>query len=109
MAVATTVLIRSLARAQHYSLSQHAEEERQAEQIRLSEIESALREAEIIEHYPGDVRGPSCLALGFAGSCPLHLVCAVKDAPRELLLITVYDPSLQPQRWEADFRRRRTT
>ncbi len=75
----------------------------------MAELETALSAAEIIERYPDDPRGPSCLVLGYAGRRPLHAVCAVKDQPREILLITVYDPRRQPERWSVDFRARRKT
>ena len=67
----------------------------------------ALRNCEVIEDYPEDPRGHSCLGLGLADTRPVHAVCAIEDDPRELLLITVYDPSQRPERWEAGFRRRR--
>ncbi len=67
----------------------------------------ALSNAEIIEDYPEDPRGHSCLVLGFAARRPVHVVCTIKDNPRELLLITMYDPSLRPEKWEAGFRERR--
>jgi hypothetical protein len=66
-------------------------------------------DAEILEEYPYDPRRPSRLVLGFADDRPIHAVCAVKDQPREILLITVYDPSRQPGRWSVDFRTRRKT
>ena len=62
---------------------------------------------EIIEQYPDDLRGPSCLVVGFSGNRPVHAVCAVKTDPKELLLITVYDPSKRPEKWTAGYRRRK--
>jgi len=88
-------------------LTVHAERERQADKITISELEAALCICEVIEDYPEDPRGHSCLGLGFADTRPVHAVCAIKDDPRELLLITVYDPSQRPEKWEAGFRRRR--
>lgn len=78
-------------------MSGHAEREREAEQITKQEIEEALLsyEAEIIEDYPNDPRGPSCLVLGFtAQRKPLH---AVLGLMQELIVITVYRPS--PNEW----------
>ena len=60
----------------------------------------------MIEEYPNDPRGPSCLVLGFAGKRPIHSVCAVKTDPEEVLIVTVYDPSKRPEKWTADYRRR---
>ena len=50
---------------------------------------------------------PSCLVLGFCGPKPVHVVCAIKNDPEELLLITVYDPSKRPDKWSEDYRNRR--
>jgi hypothetical protein len=103
----TTELIHSLASAGRYVLSIHAEHERQSDKISTAELEAALRDCEIIEDYPEDTRGHSCLTLGLAQSRPIHTVCTIKDSPREILLITVYDPTLRPDKWEPDFRHRR--
>jgi Domain of unknown function (DUF4258) len=107
VAAPTTDLIRSFAKLRQYVLSAHAERERQTERITTAELEAVLKSCEILEDYPDDPRGHSCLVLGFANARPIHAVCAAKDNPREVLLITVYDPSLRPERWDATFRRRR--
>ncbi|MEK6815765.1 MAG: DUF4258 domain-containing protein [Nitrospirota bacterium] len=100
--------IRKLVAAGQYTLSKHAEREREADRITIEELEKALAGCEVIEDCPDDPRGASFLALGFAGSRPVHAVCALKQDPGELLLITVYDPSKSPERWAEGFRRRRT-
>ena len=99
--------IRRLIAEGRYSYSRHAERERQADMILTREIEEALRNCEIIEDYPDDPRGPSCLILGFSGQRPLHAVCCIKRNPEEVLLITVYDPSMHAARWMDRYRRRR--
>ena len=107
VAAPTAESIRALAQAGRYTLTIHAERERQADKITVAELETALKSCDLIEDYPKDARGHSCLALGFAGTRPVHAVCTIKHAPRELLLITVYDPSLRPEKWDVGFRRRR--
>lgn len=59
--------IMSLISQKDYRLTLHAEFERDADQITVEEIEEALfsPEAKIIEDYPNDPRGHSCLVLGF--------------------------------------------
>jgi Domain of unknown function (DUF4258) len=99
--------IRSLVRAEKYEFSKHAEREREADQITMRELEQALFRCDIIEDYPNDPRGPSCLALGFAGVRPVHAVCAIKNDPEELLIITVYDPSKRAEKWTDNFRERK--
>ena len=79
--------IHRLIQAGKYVYSRHAERERQADAIPVATLEAALLRCEVIEEYPTDPRGPSCLVLGFAGPRPIHAVCAVKESPEELLLI----------------------
>lgn len=99
--------IRSLVQDGHYEFSIHAEKERQADRIAVFELEVALTSCELVEDYPNDPRGPSCLVLGICGGRPLHVVCAMKESPREVLLITVYDPSKRPDKWTDNYRKRR--
>ena len=99
--------IQELIRAGEYEFSLHAERERQADKITTEELEEALTTCEIIEDYPDDPRGASCLVLGFAAERPVHAVCALKRDPEEVFLITVYDPSLRPEKWADNYRRRR--
>ena len=57
---------------------------------------------EIIEDYPGDPRGHSCLIRGEARRRVLHIVCTI-DEP--IFLITCYEPD--PRLWDPGFRSRR--
>lgn len=99
--------IRRLVREGKYEFSKHAERERQADMIPTRELEEAMGSCKIIEDYPEDPRGPSCLVLGFSGHRPVHAVCSVKRDPEELFLITVYDPSRRPEHWTDQYKRRR--
>jgi len=81
----------------------HTEKLRQRK-IEISELEKAILSGEVIEDYPTDPRGPSCLILGYAQrDRPLHIVCGIMEA--ELLVITAYEPGLEE--WEADWKTRR--
>lgn len=72
--------------------------------ITTTEIETVVMTGELIESYPEDVRGQSCLMLGFGeNSRPIHVVCAPKD--EYLAIITAYLPD--PSKWSSNFRRRR--
>lgn len=90
----------------NYRLSLHAEDERAAEEtgfIERREIAEAIERGEIIENYPDDMRGPSCLLYGrTAAGRPLHLVCTT-SRPR-LIIITVYEPT--PPAWTTPRERR---
>ncbi len=99
--------IRELVVQGMYEFTKHAEKERQMDMIYVWELETALRNCDIIENYPNDPRGASCLVLGFCGARPVHAVCTINHDPEELLLITVYDPSKRPDKWTQDYRKRR--
>ena len=59
----------------------------------------------IIEPYPNDPRGASCLILGFTSQGRhLHIVCG-KLEEDEILIITAYEPNLHE--WEKDWKTRR--
>ena len=61
-------------------------------QIRVQEIREAIDECEIIEDYPNDKYGPSCLILGFTRSRrPLHIQCSYPSRPI-VKIITLYEP-----------------
>lgn len=73
-----------------YVYSQHAEIERQADDLTFGQVEQALLDAEILEQYPDTGRGESCLVVGFAGEVPVHAVCGWRGD--KIALITVYVP-----------------
>ncbi|MBI3962974.1 MAG: DUF4258 domain-containing protein [Deinococcus sp.] len=74
-----------------YEYSVHAEAERQAERPRVQDVENALLNGDVLEDYPHDPRGPSCLVLGFSGRKPVHIVCGHTSLGK-LRVITVYIP-----------------
>jgi hypothetical protein len=97
--------IQSKARASLFELTKHAVDQAILRHILVEELREAITNGEIIEDYPEDKYGPSCLILGFTGAGrPLHIQCS--HPSRDLLkIITVYEPD--PAQW-ADFRVRRT-
>jgi len=71
--------------------------------ITSKEVERAVTAGEIVEDYPGDIRGHSCLLLGFGEEGrPIHVLCSPKD--EYVAVITAYVPD--PTRWSPDFKRR---
>ncbi len=76
-----------------YEISLHAEKERYAEDIMISDLENAIFSGEILEDYPDDPRGPSCLILGYLHNRPTHIVCG-ESAAGWMRIITVYIPKL---------------
>ena len=72
-------------------ISDHADEEAEADELTLEEIIFSVHNGEIIENYPNDRPFPSCLAFGttFSGE-PVHSVWAYNDKNQWVILITVY-------------------
>ena len=67
------------------------------------EIRRVISEGEIIEDYPDDVRGHSCLLLGWGeNDRVIHVVCAPKED--YLTIITAYPPD--PDEWTNGFKER---
>ena len=89
-----------------YEFSKHAVDQTIIRGISVSELEQAVsNRSEVIEDYPNDKYGPSCLILGFtlAGRA-IHVQCSYP--PRPLVkIITLYEPD--PDLW-FDFRIRKT-
>ena len=87
--------IREKVRSQEYDLSSHAHRERQEEQISIAEIEQVLLAGDIIEKYPNDPRGESCLIGAKVENKPLHVICGMRG--ERLLIVTTYRP--KPPVW----------
>ncbi len=85
--------IRGKITAGEYEISYHAEKERYAEEILISDVETAILNGEILEDYPNDPRGPSCLVLGHSQDRPIHIVCGFTPL-KWVRIITVYLPKL---------------
>ncbi|MDE2058980.1 MAG: DUF4258 domain-containing protein [candidate division NC10 bacterium] len=100
----TVEFIREKVEQREFLLSFHAHQERQEEAIETAEIREALLDAEILESYPEDPRGASCLALGFSKGQPIHVVCG-RSKSDWLLIITVYIP--REPKWRDPRTRRR--
>jgi hypothetical protein len=73
--------------------------------ITTDEVRTVIEHGELVEDYPDDSRGHSCLMLGFGeNGRPIHVVCAPKD--EYLAIITAYLPD--PHEWADGFRQRRS-
>lgn len=98
--------IREQVRANKYEFSMHAEREREDEHILVRDLETSALSGELLEDYPDDPRGHSCLVLGFSQSGrAVHSVWGLLPDGR-VRVITVYVPS--PPRWvDARTRRKR--
>ena len=90
---------------EQFEFSKHAVDQSILRQIRVQEIREAITNGQVIEDYPEDKYGPSCLIAGSTqAQSPIHVQCSYPT--RSLIkVITVYEPN--PQRWNQDFTQRR--
>lgn len=97
--------IRKNIRIGNYRLTIHAFERCVERYISPEEVKLVILNGEIIEEYPKDKYGPSCLIYGITeGRKILHIQCSLDP----VWVITAYDPTLNPDEWESNFKRRRT-
>ena len=96
--------IRKKVVAEQFEFSKHAVDQSILRRISVQEVREAITRGEVIEDYPDDKYGPSCLVYGrTAGRRPIHIQCSYPSRPL-VKVITVYEPD--PERW-IDFKERR--
>lgn len=80
-----------------FEFSQHATDQSIIRHINVQEVREAIEDSEMIEDYPDDKYGPSCLLFGFTQSRrPLHVQCSYPS--RSLVkIVTLYEPD--PLQW----------
>ncbi len=71
--------------------------------ITAEEIKNVVHYGTVIETYPDDPRGESCLMLYVNKKRAIHVVCAPKKD--YLAIITAYIPD--PKQWSSDFKVRK--
>jgi hypothetical protein len=84
--------IREKVLANAFEFSQHAVDQAILRRMSVQEIREAIGTGKVIEDYPDDKYGPSCLVLGFAvDGKAIHIQC---NYPARTLvkIITVYEP-----------------
>ena len=87
-----------------FEFSKHATDQSILREISVQEIREAVSVGEVIEDYPDDKYGPSCLIFGLTtANRPLHLQCT-HPSQATIKVITIYEPD--PAEWIA-FRSRR--
>lgn len=97
--------IRAKIQAGQFEFSKHAVDQSILRVVNVQEMHEAVANGEIIEDYPEDKYGPSCLILGFTqAGRPPHIQCSYPSRPL-VKIITLYEPD--PAQW-IDFRVRRT-
>lgn len=77
-----------------FEFSKHAVDQSLLRHISVQEVREAMDTGEIIEDYPNDKYGPSCLIFGWTTTNrPLHLQCSYPSRPL-LKIITLYEPDV---------------
>jgi len=96
------ILIQDKVLKREYSWRQHAIERSIERKIAEEDMAEVILNGEIIEEYPEDKYGPSCLIFGRTRQGrPIHVQCSL---PPEVWIITLYEPD--PNEW-LDFSKRR--
>lgn len=76
----------------NFEFSQHAVDQAIIRHISVQELREAIAVGEIIEVYPEDKYGPSCLIFGMTSvGRPVHVQCSDPSRPR-VKIITAYEP-----------------
>jgi len=92
--------------ADGFEFSRHAVDQTIIRGISVHEVREVFANGEVVEDYPEDKYGPSCLIFGkTAAARPLHIQCSYPSRPL-IKVITIYEPD--PARW-VDFRIRRAS
>jgi hypothetical protein len=93
--------------SRHFEFSKHAVDQSIIRDIAVAEVEQAISSrCQVIEDYPEDKYGPSCLILGLTDAGrPLHIQCSYPTRPL-IKIITLYQPD--PSVW-IDYRIRKTS
>ena len=98
--------IREKIKQNDFELSKHAVDQSIIRNIRIAEIKEAIERGKVIEDYPNDKYGASCLIAGFTkANRPLHVQCSYPSRPL-IKIITIYQPS--SQRWNNNFTKRKS-
>ena len=94
--------IKSKFKKEQYYFSKHADQERQNDNLLVTEIEQAVIDGRVLEEYPDTGRGESCLIAGFSNEGkPIHIVCGLRG--NFIVIITVYIPT--PPKFKTPYER----
>jgi hypothetical protein len=98
--------IRKKVAADEFEFSKHAVDQSIIRRISVQELREAISNGDVIEDYPEDRYGPSCLIYGkTAVGRAIHVQCTYPSRPL-VKVITLYEPD--PERW-IDFKVRRSS
>lgn len=87
-----------------YEISFTHTEKLRSRRIKAADIEQAVKSGNIIEDYPNDPRGPSCLIL-VVSATDLCIFLFARLEAEEILVVTAYEPD--SEEWEDDWQTRK--
>jgi hypothetical protein len=97
-------LLRQKIDLNQFEFTKHALDQTILRRITIEEVREAMAGGEVIEDYPEDKYGPSCLVFGMTKSGrPIHLQCS-HPSRENIKIITLYQPD--PEQW-IDYKVRR--
>lgn len=80
-----------------FEFSRHALDQSVRREISVGDLRDAITLGEVIENYPDDKYGPSCLIFGKTGAGrPIHVQCS-HPSRAIITIITIYEPD--PSQW----------
>jgi hypothetical protein len=98
--------VQALVNSRAIRVSQHDLRELAADDIDLADVLDGIAAAIMVEEYPTNRMEPSVLILQRDRIGPIHVMWGVPKATGSpAVLVTAYRPA--PERWSADFTRRR--
>ena len=87
-----------------FEFSKHAADLSILRRVSIQELREAIKAGAVIEYYPNDKYGPSCLIFGLTtADRPLHIQCSYPSRPL-LKIIPLYEPD---ERLWIDFKMRK--
>jgi len=97
--------IRQKVADEQFEFSKYAVDQSLLRQVQVQEVREVIANGQVIEDYPNDKYGSSCLISGLTQARrPIHVQCSYHSRPL-VRIITLYEP--EPQRWDEDFTQRR--
>ncbi|MFN6483219.1 MULTISPECIES: DUF4258 domain-containing protein [unclassified Nostoc] len=97
--------IRQKVADEQFEFSKHAVDQSILRQVQVQEIREVIANGQVIEDYPNDKYGPSCLISGLTQARrPIHVQCSYPSRPL-VRIITLYQPD--PQKWDENFTQRK--
>ena len=95
--------IQDSVREDKYRFTVYALERLIERDINPNQVQEAILFGKIIEDYPEDKYGHSCLVCGWCSqNTILHVQCSVDP----VWIITAYDPTLNPEKWNHSYTKR---